>query len=96
MTTYHYNATNGLPQTNPATRIAFNNPIVAFGERVGGTGLASGNDKLHLDEFATVRPFLAGDGAQGKILLARVVQQIAEALVPIPIYGGYAAGSYKK
>jgi RHS repeat-associated protein len=36
---YHYNATNGLPQTNSATRIAFNNPIVAFGERVGGTPL---------------------------------------------------------
>ncbi len=32
-TLYHYNA------TNTANRIAFNNPIVAFGERVGGTPL---------------------------------------------------------
>ena len=36
---YHYNATNSLPQTNIANRIAFNNPIVAFGERIGGTPL---------------------------------------------------------
>jgi YD repeat-containing protein len=38
-TFYHYNATNSLSQTNTANRIAFNNPIVAFGERVGGTPL---------------------------------------------------------
>jgi len=38
-TFYHYNATNSLAQTNNANRIAFNNPIVAFGERVGGTPL---------------------------------------------------------
>jgi hypothetical protein len=38
-TFYHYNATNTLTQTNAANRIAFNNPIVAFGERVGGTPL---------------------------------------------------------
>jgi RHS repeat-associated protein len=38
-TYYHYNATNSLTQTNVANRIAFNNPIVAFGERVGGTPL---------------------------------------------------------
>ena len=38
-TLYHYNATNSLPQTNTANRIAFNNPIVAFGERTGGTPL---------------------------------------------------------
>ena len=36
---YHFNATNTLSQTNVANRIAFNNPIVAFGERVGGTPL---------------------------------------------------------
>jgi RHS repeat-associated protein len=38
-TLYHYNATNSLPQTNTANRIAFNNPVVAFGERTGGTPL---------------------------------------------------------
>jgi RHS repeat-associated protein len=38
-TLYHYDATNSLSQTNPAGRIAFNNPIVAFGERTGGTPL---------------------------------------------------------
>ena len=38
-TAYHYNETNTLPQTDVANRIAFNNPIVAFGERVGGTPL---------------------------------------------------------
>jgi len=38
-TYYHYNATNSLTQTNSANRIPFNNPIVAFGERVGGTPL---------------------------------------------------------
>jgi len=38
-TLYHYNATNSLPQTNTANRIAFNNPIAAFGERTGGTPL---------------------------------------------------------
>jgi RHS repeat-associated protein len=36
---YHYNVTNPLPQSTIANRIAFNNPIVAFGERVGGTPL---------------------------------------------------------
>ena len=38
-TLYHYNATNALTQTNTANRIPFNNPIVAFGERTGGTPL---------------------------------------------------------
>jgi len=38
-TLYHYNVTNGLPQSNIANRIPFNNPIVAFGERTGGTPL---------------------------------------------------------
>jgi len=38
-TFYHYNATNSLSQTNTANRIAFNNPIAAFGERTGGTPL---------------------------------------------------------
>jgi RHS repeat-associated protein len=38
-TYYHYNATNSLTQTNNANRLPFNNPIVAFGERVGGTPL---------------------------------------------------------
>jgi RHS repeat-associated protein len=38
-TLYHYNAAGASPQSNPANRIAFNNPIVAFGERVGGTPL---------------------------------------------------------
>ena len=38
-TLYHYNATNPLPQTILTNRIPFNNPIVAFGERVGGTPL---------------------------------------------------------
>ncbi|HTV42882.1 MAG TPA: DUF6531 domain-containing protein [Candidatus Sulfotelmatobacter sp.] len=38
-TYYHYDATNQLEQTNAANRIPFNNPIVAFGERVGGTPL---------------------------------------------------------
>lgn len=38
-TLYQYNATNSLSQTNYLNRIPFNNPIVAFGERVGGTPL---------------------------------------------------------
>jgi RHS repeat-associated protein len=41
-TLYHYNAASGLTQTNITNRIAFNNPIVAFGERTGGTGLYIG------------------------------------------------------
>ena len=41
-TFFHYNATNSLSQTNPANRIAFNNPVVAFGERVGGSPLYTG------------------------------------------------------
>jgi hypothetical protein len=36
---YHYNATNSLTQNNITNRIAFDNPIVAFGESVGGTPL---------------------------------------------------------
>ena len=36
---YHYDATNALTQAGTANRIPFNNPIVAFGERVGGTPL---------------------------------------------------------
>jgi hypothetical protein len=38
-TYYHYNASNSLSQSFPTNRIPFNNPIVAFGERVGGTPL---------------------------------------------------------
>ncbi len=38
-TYYHYNATNAASSTNWASRIPFNNPIVAFGERIGGTPL---------------------------------------------------------
>ncbi|HEV2327430.1 MAG TPA: DUF6531 domain-containing protein [Verrucomicrobiae bacterium] len=38
-TFYHYNASNSLSQAFPTNRIPFNNPIVAFGERVGGTPL---------------------------------------------------------
>jgi RHS repeat-associated protein len=41
-TLYHYDATNSLTQTAPTNRIPFNNPIVAFGERVGGTPLYFG------------------------------------------------------
>ncbi|MGH8024176.1 MAG: transglutaminase domain-containing protein, partial [Limisphaerales bacterium] len=41
-TNYHYDATNALPQNVPTNRIAFNNPIVAFGERVGGSPLYYG------------------------------------------------------
>jgi RHS repeat-associated protein len=41
-TFYHYNAASTLTQTNIANRIAFNNPIVAFGERTGGTPLYLG------------------------------------------------------
>ncbi|HEV2329320.1 MAG TPA: transglutaminase domain-containing protein, partial [Verrucomicrobiae bacterium] len=41
-TYYHYNASNSAPQNVPGNRIAFNNPIVAFGERVGGTPLYFG------------------------------------------------------
>jgi RHS repeat-associated protein len=44
LTLYHYDATNTLPQTNVANRFAFNNPIVAFGERVGGTPLYFGQN----------------------------------------------------
>ena len=39
---YHYNASNSLPQNIPTNLIAFDNPIVAFGERVGGTPLYYG------------------------------------------------------
>ena len=38
-TLYHLNAASSLSQTNITNRIAFNNPIVAFGERTGGTPL---------------------------------------------------------
>ena len=41
---YHYNATNALSQADATNRIAFNNPIVAFGERVGGTPLYLAQD----------------------------------------------------
>ena len=43
-TYYHYNATNLLSQTNSTYRIPFNNPIVAFGEHVGGTPLYINQD----------------------------------------------------
>lgn len=38
-TNYHYNAANSLSQNNITNRIPFDNPIVAFGERIGGTPL---------------------------------------------------------
>ena len=43
-TLYHYDATNALPQTSYTNRIAFNNPIVAFGSLVGGTPLYLNQD----------------------------------------------------
>ena len=43
-TLYHYDATNALPQTSYTNRIAFNNPVVAFGSLVGGTPLYLGQD----------------------------------------------------
>src|SRR6266545_4864983 len=39
LTRYHYNATNPASSTNIGLRIPFNNPIVAFGSRVGGSPL---------------------------------------------------------
>jgi len=50
-TLYHYDATNALPQTNYTNRIAFNNPIVAFGSTVGGTPLYVNQD-YHLGIYA--------------------------------------------
>jgi hypothetical protein len=41
-TFYHYNATNPASSTNNAFRIPYRNPIVAFGNRVGGTPLYIG------------------------------------------------------
>jgi len=38
-TLYHFNATNLLSQTNVTGRIPFQNPIVAFGDTVGGSPL---------------------------------------------------------
>ena len=43
-TLYHFSAVSGLSQTNITNRIAFNNPVVAFGERVGGTPLYFNQD----------------------------------------------------
>jgi RHS repeat-associated protein len=43
-TLYHYNATNPLPQTSYTNRIAFDNPVVAFGNLVGGTPLYLNQD----------------------------------------------------
>src|SRR5258705_4660265 len=39
---YHYNATNPASLTNLSLRIAFRNPIAAFGSRVGGSSLYIG------------------------------------------------------
>ncbi len=41
-TLYHFNAMDFTSSTNIATRIAFQNPIVAFGERVGGSSMYFG------------------------------------------------------
>ncbi|MBI5386381.1 MAG: hypothetical protein HZA90_17055, partial [Verrucomicrobia bacterium] len=41
-TLYHFDATNPAVQTNITGRMAFQNPIVAFGSRVGGTPLHVG------------------------------------------------------
>jgi len=38
-TLYHFNATNLLTQTNTTGRIPFQNPLVAFGDPVGGSSL---------------------------------------------------------
>src|ERR1043166_2473739 len=37
--TYHYNATNGAPQTNKTGRIPFQFQVAAFGSRAGGSPL---------------------------------------------------------
>ena len=44
VTLYHYDATDSLPQTSYTNRIAFNNPVVAFGSLVGGTPLYLNQD----------------------------------------------------
>jgi RHS repeat-associated protein len=65
-TLYHYNAASSLSQTNITNRIAFNNPIVAFGERTGGTGLYIGQpyqfgvyagDPLHVPTNIVIQVF---------------------------------------
>ena len=53
---------------------------VTLGQRVSMAGLPTGNDELHLHEFAPVGACLAGDGADGEILVARGGQQVAQAL----------------
>src|SRR6267154_3528924 len=44
ITRYHYDATKPTSSTNNALRIPYNNPIVAFGGRVGGSPLYFNQD----------------------------------------------------
>ena len=50
---YHYNSTNPASATNVALRIPCNNPIVAFGSRVGGSPLYFNQD-YHFGVYAGV------------------------------------------
>lgn len=52
-TRYHYDATNPASSTNVALRIPYNNPIVAFGSRVGGSPLYFDKD-YHFGVFGGV------------------------------------------
>jgi hypothetical protein len=66
---YHYNATNPASSSNLEARVHFENPIAAFGERVGGTPLYLGqryhwgvyaglNDSAHLLSWFDVRIYV--------------------------------------
>jgi RHS repeat-associated protein len=79
-TLYHYNATNSLAQTNITNRIAFNNPIVAFGERTGGTplylsqpynfGIYAGDPLLSVTQIVVQVYYRTNDKLAGTIAIA--------------------------
>ena len=98
-TLYHYNATNSLSQTNTANRIAFNNPIVAFGERTGGTplyfsqpynfGIYAGNPLLTATQIVIQVYYRTNDQLAGSIKVVPPNYTNANSMV------GYATNGFQ-
>ena len=88
-TLYHFNATNALNPAIPTNGIAFNNPIVAFGERTGGTPLYL-NQPYGFGVYAGA-PLNYQTQIVVQVYFRTNLQLAGRIIVPIPVYTNNAA-----
>jgi YD repeat-containing protein len=86
---YHYNATNPTSLTDLSLRIAFRNPIAAFGSRVGGSPLYIGQQYRFGVYAGDVSPFNNALVQRTWLKTATNITYLGAAFVELP-YTGYA------